>query len=177
MTRNFIENGGLGRIARFGRNAALMGSLAFAGGVAAEVATQDQSPQSVALAVETTGTPDRTISCRRVDRWYPLRQDETVRLRTNGAIAIADVTVGGKFQSDDDGNTATELLFKDSDNSKKTVESWTVFVNFPGSILVPSCDVSDKRLDQLAGRWLRKTDIGLGKNDPVKRVNGQVLTK
>src|SRR3989344_6476339 len=153
------------RLGKIAGRALLMGSLALGGGVAAQVATQDQSPEAVAFAVDVAGnTPDRTISCRRSDRWYPLNQGETVALDTRGAIAIADISVGGKFQSDNEADTTTVLVFKSDNGNNKT---WSLENNYGGSILVPACDVSGQRLDKLAGAWTRLTDVGLGKNNPV----------
>ncbi|PIR80165.1 MAG: hypothetical protein COU25_01520 [Candidatus Levybacteria bacterium CG10_big_fil_rev_8_21_14_0_10_35_13] len=172
MIRNNIEGGR--RLGKLGK-AVLAGSLAFAGGATLEVATQDSSPQAVAFAVDAAGsTPDRTISCRRSNRWYPLNQGETVTLDTRGAIAIADISVGGKFQSDNEADTTTVLVFKSDDRNKKT---WNLENNYGGSILVPACDVSGQKLDKLAGAWTRRTDVDLGKNDPVKRVNENWLIK
>lgn len=167
--KNNIEGGR--RLGKITGKAILMGSLALGAGAAAEVATQDQSSQAVALAVETTGTPDRTVSCGSRRKWVDLKQNETIALNTRGAVVIADISVGGNFQSDDDGNTSTVLGIRSDDRSKKT---WNLFINYPGSMLVLPCDVSSAKLDQAGGTWTRKTDTV---NDALHRVNGNWLQK
>ena len=141
------------------------------GGLVLGAALTAPKEANAAFAAETTATPDRTIACGKSDAWYSLKQGEVVKLRTRGAVAIADISSDGVFQSDNDGNTATELVFKSDDKDKK---SWNLSINYPGSVLVAACNVTGARLDQLAGRWSRKTDVI---NDAIKRVNLNVLVK
>lgn len=165
---------------KLGRIAAGAAGLAFAFTVGADLAQRNSVEAQSRVTIDSPSsnvepTFTKNVACKQnKDVWYPLSTGERVMLNANSAVIPADESTDGVPQYDNDADTATNIGLL-SNNGK--VKSWTIDVNFPGSLYVLSCDATKTQFYTAVGRESSKLDARLGLNNPTKRVNYNFISK
>lgn len=158
--------------------AAVLGAAALFGGSAV---LESPAPAQARVSVDSPAgggfepIRERTVKCSpKADKWVTLVQGDRITLTANAAVIPSDASVGKVPQYDGDADTATTIAIDSKDGDPK---KWTIDANFGGSMHVLPCDSTRKEFYEEIGRQATILDRKQGKNNPVGRVNFNLVEK
>ena len=149
---------------RMGKIGASAAAFVFAAAAGAELLPDNTADASAANT--------RTVSCRKVDAWYPLKPDQTLVVKARAVVVPADVEVNNVAQYDNEADTSTVVgIFSKDKRTSRITNKWG------GSAHVLACRTSRRKFYADLGRQAAILDARVQKNNPDKRVNLNVIFK